>query len=284
MIGLSTYAYQWRMHESAADVWTVERVLEDAARLGVEVVQLCDVPELDAIARHGIGSEGRDRLSALHLRGDELGVQLEVGTKGVHPAHLSEFLEIAQQLGSTVLRSMVVTDRQRPNLSQAETMLRSVLPAFESAGVTIALETYEQVATADLVDVVSLINSPALGICLDPGNVVARLEYPLDVVNMTAPWVRNLHVKDFAFTRSPDMVGFRFAGCPLGEGMLDYAALIEAVQPEARGINSIIEQWVAWQGNSAATIALEKVWAEHAVRWIREQTLSASRSADLTPR
>lgn len=282
MIGLSTYAYQWRMHDAAVDVWPVERVLEDAARLEVTLVQLCDLPELEAMAQDALGTKERERLSALRHRGDALGVQFELGTKGIRPEHLLAYLEIAKELGTAMLRSMVVTPQHSPTVTQAEELLRSVLPSFESSEVVVALETYEQVATADLVKLVSSLNSPALGICLDPGNTVARLEHPRDVVTATAPWVRNLHVKDFAFTRSPDMVGFRFAGCPMGEGLLQYAELMETVQPERRGVNRIIEQWVSWQGSSAATVATETEWAEHAVRWLREQDASGPRA--LTPR
>nr|BFF24635.1 hypothetical protein GCM10025732_26000 [Glycomyces mayteni] len=43
---------------------------------------------------------------------------------------------------------------------------------------TLALETYEQVATEKLVELVSAAGSPNIGVCLDPANVVARLEHP----------------------------------------------------------------------------------------------------------
>ncbi|WPO86124.1 TIM barrel protein [Herbiconiux sp. KACC 21604] len=272
MIGLSSYAYQWRLDASADDRWTVERVIEDAARLEVGLVQLCDLPELDRLAAEGLSRirlAQRERLPQLRRLGDELGVSFEVGTKGIAPEHLLAYLDIAFELGSPLVRSMLVTPAHRPTPAEAEAALRSVLPAYEAAGVTLALETYEQVATADLVDLVATIDSPGLGICLDPGNVVARLEHPADVVAMTVPWVRNLHVKDFAFTRSPDMVGFRFAGVPLGEGLLDYDGLVAAVDPSRRGISRIIEQWVPWQGDSARTITLETRWAEHALHWLR---------------
>ena len=81
--------------------------------------------------------------------------------------------------------------------------------------------------SATLVDIVTRVDSPALGICLDPGNCVAALELPTDTVEAAAPYVRNIHVKDFAFSRRDGWVGFTFAGCPLGEGLLDYRHLID---------------------------------------------------------
>ena len=62
--------------------------------------------------------------------------------------------------------------------------------------------------------------------------------------------MRNLHVKDFAFTRQDGWVGFTYAGAPLGEGLLDYDHMRRAVRPDERGINQIIEHWLPWQGDA----------------------------------
>ena len=187
MIGLSTCAYRWRMHAAAAGVWPAERVLEDAARLDVTLIRLCDLPEPKAMAQDALGTEERERLSALRNRGDALGVRFELGKKGIRSGHLLAYLEIAKQLGSRMGRSMVVTPQHSPAVTPAEELLGSVLPSFESAELVVDLETYEQVATADFVGLVSSLNSPALGLCLGPGNDVARLEHPRDVVTATAP-------------------------------------------------------------------------------------------------
>ena len=114
--------------------------------------------------------------------------------------------------------------------------------------------------TATLVDVVVAVDSPSLGVCLDPANCVAALEHPTETVEKTAAWVRNLHVKDFAFTRRDGWVGFTLAGCPLGEGLLDYPAMVAAVRPAERGINQVVEHWLPWQGDSRTTCDLENEW------------------------
>jgi sugar phosphate isomerase/epimerase len=264
-LGISTYAYQWRLSDRGDRPWTVEQLLDDVARLGVTLVQLCDLPELEAMARDGVDT---GRLDALRGHADRLGIALEVGTKGIRPAHHRAYLDIAQRLGSPILRSMLVTPDYRPTREEAERDLGVVLPDFERAGIVLALETYEQVATAELVDLAATFDTPTFGICLDPGNVIARLEHPREVVEITAPWVRNVHVKDFAFRRSDDMVGFRFAGVPMGEGLLDYAHLVATVRPDERGISRIIEQWVPWQGDAVTTISLETEWVDRALAYL----------------
>lgn len=123
-----------------------------------------------------------------------------------------------------------------------------MVPEFEEHGITLALETYEQVASESLLGLTDRIDSPNLGICLDVGNMVAALETPNAIAELTARRVANIHIKDFAFTRNDDMVGFMLAGCPLGEGLLDYTFLTETVRPNHRNINQIIELWLPWQG------------------------------------
>lgn len=261
-IGISTYAYQWRSSPRAAAPMTLEQIFEDAHRLGLGLVQVCDWSPLATMT---------DReLDAVRAAADACGHALETGTKGVDPAHLLAQLRIAERLGARVMRSMLHSADYQPDREQAEADLRSVIAEFEAAGITLALETYEQVPTATLVEIVDAIDSERLGICLDPGNVIAALEHPDDVIDLTAARVVNVHVKDFVFSRNPDMVGFRLAGAPMGHGLLDYAHLRRAVQPERRGINLIIEQWVPWQADAAATITIETEWAEHAVRYLTQ--------------
>ncbi|WP_203932946.1 sugar phosphate isomerase/epimerase family protein [Virgisporangium ochraceum] len=245
MIGLSTYAFFWRWHaETNPRPIDLHDMLDRTADLGAPLFQICDYPLV----------EGYDP-ARLRAHADRRGVTLELGTRGTAPDHLARYLSLARALDVTLVRSMLTTDRD-----DAVAALREALPAYERAGVTLALETYEKVPTATLVEVVSTVDSPALGICLDPANCVAALEHPTETVTKTAAWVRNLHVKDFAFTRRDGWVGFTLAGCPLGEGLLDYAAMVAAVRPAGRGINQVIEHWLPWQGDSATTCALEDTW------------------------
>jgi len=126
--------------------------------------------------------------------------------------------------------------------------------------VTLALETYEQLGSSDLVSLVEAAGSDHLGICLDPANCVARLEHPIDVIDRCAPYVKNLHVKDFAFTRRGGWVGFTLEGAPLGKGLLPYEYMIRKVNPEARGINRVVEHWLTWQETFEATRDMENSW------------------------
>ena len=119
---------------------------------------------------------------------------------------------------------------------------------------------------------IEAVASDALGVCLDPANCVAGLELPHDVVDRTAPYVKNMHIKDFAFTRQAGWVGFTLAGCPLGEGLLDYDEMIAVVDPASRGINQIVEHWLPWQDDAESTCLLENQWTQHSVNYLRSKS------------
>ncbi|MBT1677691.1 sugar phosphate isomerase/epimerase family protein [Curtobacterium aurantiacum] len=276
LLGLSTYAYFWRMSDRVPSPMSLDDALRDAASHdGVELFQICDHLPLDTATD--------ERLASIRTLADDLGLTLEVGTRGTRPEHLARYLHVAQQLGATLVRSMWTSGDDQPDAAETERRLRQALPAYERAGVTLALETYEVVATTDLVDVVERIDSPALGICLDPANTVANLEHPADVVARCAPLTRNWHVKDSAFTRSPGWVGFQYTGVVIGTGVLDYDAVRAAVEPEARGVNRVVEFWLPWQDEHAGgeplpgetpaqtTTRTEAAWTEQTIEYIRSK-------------
>ncbi|MFC1260373.1 MULTISPECIES: sugar phosphate isomerase/epimerase family protein [Streptomyces] len=256
--GISTYAYFWRISDRAPEPMTLPAMLRDTAALGGEVFQICDYAPIE--------SYDAARLADVRATADDLGLTLELGTRGIRPEHLLKYLDTAGELGVTLVRSMLNTADHRPDTAEAVALLKEAVPRYADAGVTLGLETYEQVATDDLVDVVRAVDDPHLGIVLDPGNSVARLERPVDVVTATAPYVVNIHVKDFAFTRRDGWVGFTYAGCPLGEGLLDHDGMVAAVRPAERGINQIVEHWLPWQDEGYdATARLEHQWTQHSI-------------------
>jgi len=263
MIGLGTYAFFWQHSALAPEPLTLDDMLQLTHDEGVELFQICDY---ERILGHS-AAELRD----LRSLADDLGITLELGTRGVLPDHLASYLGLAETLGATTVRSMINTAEHRPTLAEAESLLRTALPAYENAGVTVALETYEQVQSRDLVALVEAVGSTNLGICLDPANSVAALENPRDVIDRCAPYVANIHVKDFAFTRRGGWVGFTLEGVPLGTGLLDFDYLLETVKPAERGINQIIEHWLPLGETIEDTIALENTWNTSNLHYLRSK-------------
>jgi sugar phosphate isomerase/epimerase len=265
MIGLGTYAFFWQHSTLVAEPLDLFGMLAKTRDMGADLFQVCDYPAIE-----GFSDTELDRLAATAR---DLGIALELGTRGVSTSHLELYARLATRLDVTLVRSMINTASERPTLLEAEASLRSALPALEDAGVTIALETYEQVSSIDLVALVESVASENVGICLDPANSVAALENPRDVIDRTSPYVRNIHVKDFAFTRRGGWVGFTLEGVPLGTGLLDYNYLVATVNPDERGINQIIEHWLPLGDTIESTVRLEDEWTTHNLRVLTTRDL-----------
>jgi len=266
MIGLGTYAFFWQHSDQVPQPLSLVGAFEATKGLDVDLFQICDYAPLETMTDRELA----DAAAAAR----DLGLRIELGTKGIEPERLERFLALAELFDAKLVRSMLYSPDTRPTLAQAEEWLRVALPRFEASGVDLALETYEQVATDELVALIERIGSERLGVCLDPANVVARLERPRDCVEATAPHVRNIHVKDFAFARQAGWVGFTYGGAPMGEGLHDYAHLLETVRPRERGVdepqvNEIVEHWLSWQGDAETTIRTEREWTRITVEYLR---------------
>jgi sugar phosphate isomerase/epimerase len=262
-IGLSSYAFFWQLSDKVSEPLSIHQALERTAELGVDLFQVCDYAPLEAMTD--------SELEAVRATADRLGISLELGTKGIRPEHLRKFLRISGILRSPLLRTMFNVPGHTPTAEEAVAIFKEVLPEFEGSGVKIAVETYEQVPTSRILDVIRGVDSPHLGICSDPANTVASLEMPREVIDAVAPYVLNMHIKDFSFSRKDGWVGFTYAGAPLGEGLLDYDYMVSKFQPHERNINQIVEHWLPWQDSEAETIRLENQWTQQSIEFLRSK-------------
>ena len=272
-IGLSTYAFFWRWSSAAPRPLSLPEMLDETAALGAGVFQICDYPAIESMTAA--------ELRAVREHAAALGVTLELGTRGITAERLGRYRELAAALDVRFVRSMLRTKDHQPSTAEAVALLRAELPRYRDQGLTLGLETYEQVATADLVEVVGAVDSPWLGVCLDPGNCVARLETPDSVIAAVAPYVVNMHVKDFAFTRADGWVGFSLTGCRLGQGLLDYDGMVRAVRPEERGISQVVEHWLPRTDSIEETCQTERDWTRHSAEFLLARAAAATAKARL---
>ena len=268
-IGIGTYSLFWEFESRNPSPLDIPGMIDRAAQLGCDVFQICDDPRIEQLDPAG--------LHDLRERAELLGIELELGTRTVGREHLSRYVEIAEALGGRTLRSMVQSQEIEGGPAAAVAELRATLPRLESAGITLALETYEQVPTRTLLGLVEELDSPHVGICLDPANCVSALEHPKDVVEACAPRTVNLHVKDFAFARQEGWVGFTYSGAPLGEGLLDldhelrhvYSGDQDASVGD-RAPSAIVEHWLPWQGDLDTTVETERAWTDRTLAALRD--------------
>lgn len=261
MIGLGTYAFFWQHSDRVPQPLSLIDAFAATRDLDVDLFQICDYAPLETMSE----PELRDAAAAA----TDLGLTIQLGTKGITPARLGRFLHLAEIFQAPLVRSMLNGPDAQPDQDQARAWLETAAPDYERAGVTLALETYEQVSTATLTELLEEVGSNALGICLDPANVVARLEHPRDCVEQAAGHVVNIHAKDFAFARQEGWVGFTYGGAPMGTGQHDYPHLLRTIAPRIRGIDEIVEHWLSWQGTAEQTVQTERHWTRRAIDYLR---------------
>lgn len=263
-LGIGSYTYPWAVgvpgHPPERPLSALD-LLEKAAESGVHVLQVADNLPLDQLSASD--------LEAFERRASDVNVAIEVGTRGIAPAHLRTYLQLARRFKSPILRVVVDTAQHQADRAEVVTRFRAMLPEFEAAGVVLAIENHDRFTVRDLIGILQEVNSPALGICLDTVNSFGALEGPEAVVTGLAPWVVNLHVKDFTIFRAGHLMGFTIEGRPAGQGRLNVPWLLQQLREAGRDVNAILELWTPPEETLAATIAKEERWARHSLEYLR---------------
>ncbi|MCA9912061.1 MAG: sugar phosphate isomerase/epimerase [Anaerolineae bacterium] len=264
VLGLGTYAYAWAIGVTGYDnpaPMDVISFLNHAAELGFRLVQIADNLPLDELSS--------DELALLLQAAQERKIAIEVGTRGIAPDHLRRYLEIAKQCHSPILRIVVDSAGHHPEPQEIITTLRPLLPEFEAANVTLAIENHDRFQARTLAQIMQELDSPYVGICLDTVNSFGALEGPEVVIDTLGPYVVNLHIKDFEIKRLDHNMGFALTGTPAGAGMLNIPLLLAQLHEYGRNFNAILELWPAWEGELLATCEKEDQWARQSVRYLR---------------
>jgi sugar phosphate isomerase/epimerase len=266
-LGLSSYTYTWAVGVPGYPVavpLTAMGLLDRAAALGVPVVQIADnlpLDTLDAAALDTLANE-----AAVHH------IQIEPGTRGIAPDHLVCYLRLAQQFASSVVRVVIDTAVHQPGLDEAIELLKESMPAYEAAGVTLAIENHDRFNTEAFLHILETVDSPCLGICLDTVNSFGALEGPDVVIEALGSRTINLHVKDFSVRRADHKMGFVVEGTPAGQGRLDIPALLARLRAWGFDGSAILELWTPPEATLEATLSKEAAWAEKSIKYLQRIT------------
>jgi 3-oxoisoapionate decarboxylase len=264
-LGISSYSYAWGIgvpgYPLPPSPITPEGLLERAEALGVRVVQFADNLSLDRLSDADLAAV---RQSAVRRQ-----IDVEVGTCGIDPANLHVHLRLAQFFKSPVVRVVLDTSNHHPTPDEAVTTLRSLLPAFERAGIWLAIENHDRFRSATLAEILERIDSAYVGICLDTANSLGCMERAETVLEVLGPQTVNLHIKDFEIFRPRHHKGFIIEGRPAGQGQLDIPRLLGRLRALGRDPNAILELWPPPEADSTASAAKEENWAAESIRYLR---------------
>jgi sugar phosphate isomerase/epimerase len=270
-LGLGTYGCAWAIgvngYPRPQNPLDASAFLQWAGALGLHLVQIADNLPLHSLSP-------KDRANLKH-EADQLGIAIEVGTRGIQHEHLHTYLAIAQEMGSGILRVVVDSAEHHPTPDEVVDILRPIMPTFAQANVILAIENHDRFKVKTLVDIIQRLDSPYVGICLDTVNSFGSLEGSQVVVETLAPYVVNLHVKEFVIKRLDHNMGFSITGAPTGQGMMDVPWLLAELDKHGRKYNAIIETWLSPVRNAddqidmEATIAIEADWVRESVSYLR---------------
>jgi 3-oxoisoapionate decarboxylase len=264
-LGLGSYACAWSIgvsgYEQPDQPMDALALIKFAAELGLRLVQIGDNLPLDMMSFE-------DRM-VLRETANQLGITVEVGTRGIVVTHLQDYIQIAHFFGSPILRVVVDTAAHHPSPEEVVTLIRHVLPALDAANVTLAIENHDRFKASTFAWIIEQLNHPNVGICLDTVNSFGSLEGPDVVVESLEQHVVNLHIKEFVVRRLSHNMGFEITGVPAGQGMLDIPWLLEKLNRHGRPYNAIIELWPALDETMQETIDKEVDWVRQSVTYLR---------------
>ncbi|MCS6835409.1 MAG: sugar phosphate isomerase/epimerase [Anaerolineae bacterium] len=264
-LGLGSYGLAWAIgvggYPAPPTPLNVQTFLRRAHELGLRLVQIADNLPL-----HVLSPQER---ADLRTEADQLGIAIEVGTRGILPQHLELYLAIAQEFRSPILRVVVDTPTHHPQPAEVVEQLRLYLPRLEQMDITLAIENHDRFKAHILASIIQALDHPRVGICLDTVNSFGALEGPQVVVETLGPYVVNLHVKEFTVQRMPHNMGFIISGAPAGQGMLDIPWLLQCLSAYGRPFNAIIETWLSPLETMEATVEQEWDYVRQSVRFLR---------------
>lgn len=264
-IGIGSWTYPWGVgtisdHLPPRLLRPVDLV-NKACRVGAEVVQVVDNLPLHECTKSD--------LAEFRSLAAERTIEIEIGTRGVKPEHLQNYLRIAQLVGAKLVRTMAGWHGNPPPLQEVERDLREALPAFRDADIRIAVENYEAYSTRDLGELINCIGDSHLGVCLDLTNSFGALENEEEILRHLAAHTINVHLKDFAIERIEYLMGFAFRGRPVGEGCLPLVDLFSNLAKNGNRPNVIVEHWTPFAGTLEKTLELEDEWANRSVQFLK---------------
>ncbi len=264
-LGIGSYSYAWSIGvpgsqpEKPMDAFSL---INAAKEHHIQLVQIADNLPLHSLSQ-------KERRKIYQFATDS-GIELEVGTRGIKPENLKQYLEIAQELHSSILRVVIDSPDHKPDPKEVIDILANHISKFEAADVVLAIENHDRFKCRTLIDILKTLNTPYIGICLDTVNSYAAQESTEHIVSELGPFTVNLHIKDYTIERIPSNMGLLTRGTPAGQGMLNIPWLFDQlINKMDRQFNSILELWMPPEQNINETIQKENDWVNQSISYLR---------------
>lgn len=221
--------------------WKATRVLEYAASLGLDMVQ---------ITQGDFESFEEPYLQQIRELAARLGLQVEPGfgcfcplargwnrREGEPADYLRRCIRQTKVLGASCFKVFMASGADRtPDrpiaalIERSIAILRAVRAEAVDAGVKIAVENHGDLQSLELRDLIEQSGPDAVACCFDSGNAAMVAEDPVRAFDILAPHIVTSHVRDAAVYEHPR--GAEVQWVALGDGSIDLP-LLAARFPES---------------------------------------------------
>ena len=186
---------------------------------------------------------------------------------------LREWIAVAPQLGIGLVRLVAASPRFR-GAAPVSQQIAATLPPLRDAcglaqelGVMLAIENHADLTAEQLVELIDLVGSPVLGVCLDTANAVRVGDDPVEVARLFSPLIRQVHLKDVEGEWTDPVTGPRSV-C-YGEGVVDLIGVLDILGRGGFGGLVCVEL-----GHLGPGEVDERVLVGQGVAWLRERLRS----------
>ena len=118
-------------------------------------------------------------------------------------------------------------------------VLSLLTPRLLDLDLRLAIETHADLTVFELLAVLDRLDPRAFGVTLDTGNLVMRLDDPIEAVERLAPRVLCTHIKDAVLAFTPR--GLCWQARPVGSGILPMTDML-AILLRARSGTSAVDR------------------------------------------
>jgi sugar phosphate isomerase/epimerase len=126
-------------------------------------------------------------------------------------------------------------------LAELAAQIRPAITLAERENVKLVLENHQDYTSRELLQLIDMVGSPNLGVCLDTGNSIALGEDPVETCTLLAPHAPMVHLKEYIVLPNAQG-GINLIGVPLGKGAIDQQAVVAAIKANARcGVRFLVE-------------------------------------------
>jgi 3-oxoisoapionate decarboxylase len=179
---------------------------------------------------------------------EERGLALIVDTGVVDVEALRATLPLAAQAGARVVRATLSTVLEGVRagvpggwdsyMAEMRRRIVELRPDLEAHGLVLALENHQDATSDDLVMLCEA-GGPHVGVTFDVVNPLAVGEEPFAFARKLGPLIRNIHIKDYQIF--PTSSGYRLVRVAIGDGVIDWPAMLALLREVAPGARQQIE-------------------------------------------